>query len=161
MITSMIIFSNYIILSQPIFLAIIFLCSLRLDISLSALPLPISLCSLPPPDLSLLSPKRERREIWREIRRGREIGGGETREGGERAYMCLETTLAETTTENYRLETTPVETTTENHRSCLILLSSFSWRRRRGCRENFWRGIFWRRPSEFGSFYKKSTCFIT
>ena len=48
MITSMIISINYllIIISQPIFLTIISLCSRHLDISLSALPLPISLSSL-------------------------------------------------------------------------------------------------------------------
>ena len=69
MITSMIIFSNYIliILSQSIFLAIISLCPLRLDISLSLL----SLISLPLLDLSLLSPLSPGRE-QREIGKGRE-----------------------------------------------------------------------------------------
>ena len=45
----------------------------------------------------------------------------------------------------------------------LILLSSFFFfsAPTRLRRENFWRGIFWPRPSEFGGFYKKSTCSIT
>ena len=58
MITSMIIFSNYllIILSQPIFLAIISLfCPLRLDISLSVLSPPPNLFLLSPPPISLCS----------------------------------------------------------------------------------------------------------
>jgi len=128
MTTNMIIFSNYllIILSQPIFLAIISLCPLRLDISLSLLSLsPISFCS-PLPDLSLLSSDLSHLSP---VGESRERSGGEERSAGEReerAYICFELGdyISRTTTEkhrlemmtaNHRLETTPARTTTTHN----------------------------------------------
>ena len=151
MITSMIIFSNYllIILSQSIFLATISLCPLRLDISLSVLSLPSrSLSALSRSLSSLLGEQRE-------IGRG-EGSAGEIAERRESLHV-----LRDDAGENHDGEP-PLGVAGENHHDGeppevgLILLSS-SRRRRRGCRDSgqLAQGIFvGPRPSEFGRFYK-------
>jgi len=119
-------------------LTIISLCPLPLDISLSALspsdlflcslPLLISLCSF---QISLLSLPGESREIGRgreRSERGREI----------RESLCV---LRDDACENHDGEPSLGDDAGENHHDGeppeidLILLSSFSRRRQRGCRD--------------------------
>ena len=166
MITSMILFSNYllIILSQPMFLAIIFLCHLPLDILLSLLSVPlISLCSLHLP-ISLLSlqiclfsfsgESRESRERERDQR--------EREQREEKTYMCLEVMTARTTTKNHLL-TTPTRSTRGRSYSSFFFPLSSSRRCRRRCRDGgkvaeirlqriFWGNLFGPRLSKFGFF---------